>query len=339
VQSFKIIISALQSYVSIRLISIQWPDIVLRMFDFTRFFTFSFDVIRPECTVSYSPQSKLLFVLVGPLLCSFLIVLMAAGYSMFKSVRLYLMLRGYTFATPFTALGWTFTRTLKSVFLCLLVSAYTTKFAKNRMLTDGVLWYALDPALALRSDTSVVKQRLRRSAITQQSKDSKRGDHGSAVPDDWREMCDAALRMGLQDEFTRSTKRIRLLSASAFSIFIFIYQGCLETFFSSFDCVTINSMSFLRTNPTIQCNMQDSSYTNLVAISSVGVFAYCVLLPLVTILTLRSLWVSNMTMHSSMGYGQIFGFLTAQYSDRFPSWELVSCVRKVVILNTLTLQA
>jgi hypothetical protein len=335
VQSFKIIISALQSYVSIRLISIQWPDIVLRMFDFTRFFTFSFDVIRPECTVSYSPQTKLLFVLVGPLACAFLIAAMAWGYAIFKGVRICTMLRKQAVASPYNALDWSIYRTLKSVCSCLFVSAFSTKFGKIRMLKDGALWHALDPTLALRSDITVVKQRLRRPAISaaKHSKSCSRGAYNSVVPDDWQEMSDHVRAVGIQDEFTLSAKRVRLLSASAFSIFIFIYQGCLETFFSSVDCSSINSVSFLRTNPTIQCNLQDTRYLNLVVISSVGVFVFCALLPLLTIFTLRSIWVSNMNMHSNMNYSQIFGFLTMQYSKRFPWWELISCVRKVVFVG------
>jgi hypothetical protein len=172
VQSFKIILGALQSYVSLRLISIQWPDIVLRMFDFTRFFTFSFDIIRPECTVTYSPQSKLLFVLIGPLVCCFLSGLSAVSYATFKSVRMSSMLRKYAAHSPYSALDWSFFRTLKSVGSCLFVSAFVTKFGKSRMLTDGVLWYALDPSLAIRTDITVVKQRLRRSAVTPNLKGS-----------------------------------------------------------------------------------------------------------------------------------------------------------------------
>jgi hypothetical protein len=57
------------------------------------------------------------------------------------------------------------------------------------------------------------------------------------------------------------------------------------------------------------------------------------MLPLLTILTLRSQWVSNMGMHSNMSYGQVFGFLTMQYSDQFPSWELIACIRKVVFVG------
>jgi hypothetical protein len=88
VQSFKIIISALQSYVSIRLISIQWPDIVLRMFDFTRFFSFNFDIIRPECTVDYTPQTKLVFMLIGPVACALFIIMLVLLYTLFKCFKM-----------------------------------------------------------------------------------------------------------------------------------------------------------------------------------------------------------------------------------------------------------
>jgi hypothetical protein len=58
------------------------------MFDFTRFFTFNFDVIRPECTVDYSPETKLLFVLIGPFACAIIILMMTLAYTGLKCLRI-----------------------------------------------------------------------------------------------------------------------------------------------------------------------------------------------------------------------------------------------------------
>ena len=70
--------SNMQGFVSIRLLAISWPPIVLHMFDFTRFFSFNFDIIRPECTVDYTPQTKLVFVLIGPIASALFIIMLVA---------------------------------------------------------------------------------------------------------------------------------------------------------------------------------------------------------------------------------------------------------------------
>jgi hypothetical protein len=119
-QSLKVFLSGIQGYVSIRLISIEWPPIVLYMFDFTRFFTFSFDVIRPECTVDYSPQSKLVFVLIGPFACSFLILMMALMYSVFKCMRITRLLQCDSVQR---LLNWSYWQTASSVGKCLFASS------------------------------------------------------------------------------------------------------------------------------------------------------------------------------------------------------------------------
>jgi hypothetical protein len=49
VSGMRVFIKGMQSFVGIRLFDVPWPSIVLQMFDFTRFFTFSLDVLRPEC--------------------------------------------------------------------------------------------------------------------------------------------------------------------------------------------------------------------------------------------------------------------------------------------------
>ena len=92
-QSLKSFLISMQGFVSIRLLAISWPPIVLNMFDFTRYFTFNFDVIRPECTVDYTPQTKLAFVLIGPVACVLFIVAMVVAYTVFKCHRISKMLQ------------------------------------------------------------------------------------------------------------------------------------------------------------------------------------------------------------------------------------------------------
>ena len=162
VQSLKVFLSGMQAYVAIRLIDIPWPPIVLNMFDFTRFFTFSFDVIRPECTVDYSPQTKLIFVLIGPFTCSFLIITLILVYAGFKCFRISLRLQ----VTSVQRLcPRPFLQTTASVMRCLFISSLCMKYSNTRMMIDGALWNALNPALIQRVNTAVLLQKSRRRAV------------------------------------------------------------------------------------------------------------------------------------------------------------------------------
>jgi len=322
----------MQAYVSIRLIDIPWPPIVLDMFDFTRFFTFSFDVIRPECTVDYSPQTKLIFVLIGPFACAFLIIMMVLMYTGFKCMRITRLLRADGVKR---LLSWSFWQTAVSVAKCLLTSSMCLKFSKTAMMRDGALWNALNPALAQRSDTVVLRQKTRRRTVLQQHHDNfnEGGSFkASAIPEDWVLMQAAVADLRVENEFARSSKRFRLLLASALSIFIFTFQGSIEAALSTFDCKDVNGLLFLRSNPKVRCTLEDGMYVRMIATTVAGMVIYCILLPVVTIITLRSRWCRDVYIHDSMAYSQIFGFLTSLYTKACSLWELVACARKVVFV-------
>jgi hypothetical protein len=108
----------------------------LNMFDFTRLFTFNFDIIRPECTVDYSPLTKLIFVIIGPFLCSLFIVLMVLMYTVFKCRRISLCLQDKRVQR---LLHRSYSETFLSVMQCLLTSSLCLKFGKSKMLRDGAL--------------------------------------------------------------------------------------------------------------------------------------------------------------------------------------------------------
>jgi hypothetical protein len=72
VAGMKVFITGMQSFVGIRLFDISWPPVVLQMFDFTRFFSFSIDIVRPECSISYNPDTKLASLLIGPFVVHFI---------------------------------------------------------------------------------------------------------------------------------------------------------------------------------------------------------------------------------------------------------------------------
>ena len=203
------------------------------------------------------------------------------------------------------------------------------------MMSDGALWNALDPMLVKRSDTLVLRQKLRRQTVLQQQSNHSHygGDSkGFSIPQDWIEMKKFVSDLHVENEFARSAKRFRLLLASALSIFVFTFQGSVETALSTFDCNNINGVMFLRLNPKIQCRSDDILYNRMIAISIIGLVIYCLFLPCLTIILLRSRWCKDVYLHNIMAYSQIFGFLNSMYSKACSLWELVACVRKVIFV-------
>jgi hypothetical protein len=230
-------------------------------------------------------------------------------------------------------LSWTYWQTAASVAKCLLTSSLCLKFSKAAMMRDGALWNALNPALAQRSDTLVLRQKSRRRTVLQQHHDNYNEGGSlkvSAIPEDWALMQAVVNELKVEAEFARSAKRFRLLLASAFSIFIFTFQGSIEAALATFDCKSVNDMLFLRSNPKVRCTVDDAMYASMIATTAAGMIIYCVFLPVVTIITLRSSWCREVYIHDSVAYNQIFGFLTSLYSKACSLWELVSCARKVV---------
>ena len=124
-----------------------------------------------------------------------------------------------------------------------------------------------------------------------------------------------------ENEFARSAKRFRLLLASALSIFIFAFQGSIEAAQSTFDCTDVNGMLFLRRNPKVRCAVQDALYVRMIATTVAGMISSCILLPVVSIITLRSRWCREVYIHDSMAYSQIFGFRCTPKRALCGSWS------------------
>ena len=341
-QSLKIFLSSMQGFVTIRLLAISWPPIVLGMFDFTRFFTFNFDVIRPECTVDYTPQTKLVFMLIGPVACSLFIIVLVFVYTVFKCCRISNMLMADGVKCAHNK---SFKQAVVCVAQCLFTTSFCLKFSDTRMMVDGALWNALSPALSKRTNTVVLLQKSRRRAVLQSDSgvDPASLSRALPIPEDWTKMQNAVAQVQAEPEFARSAKRFRLLIASALSIFVFTFQGSIESALSTFNCKKEKDVLFLRSNPKVKCSFDDSMYSSMVTTTIIGLVMYCVLLPAVTMITLRSRWCREVYVHDSVAYGQMFGFLTSMYSKACVLWELVACVRKVafvaipVLVSTETL--
>ena len=326
VSGMKVFMKGMQAFVGIRLFEIPWPSIVLQMFDFTRFFSFSIDVLRPECSFSYNEDTKLGSILIGPFACVTFVALMMMVYVAFKCRRI---AQGLQHPTLQPLLAWEYRQTFKSVWACIICSSLCLKFTAARMMRHGILWNALNPTLVERSDTLVLNQKVRRGALAAGAADVPGSRKHDRLPRDWVAFRSAVVTFEFLDDFNRTTKRFRLMLSSAMSIFIFTFQGSMEAALSTFDC----SDGVLRKVPTVRCDLSDSLYSRLLAISIIGIIIYCVVLPCCVALVLRSRWCRDVFIHENVAYNQLVGFLTSLYNKHFQLWELVICVTKIVLIS------
>jgi hypothetical protein len=326
VAGMKVFITGMQSFVGIRLFAISWPPIVLQMFDFTRFFSFSIDVVRPECSISYNPDTKLASLLIGPFVCITFVTFMIAAYVAFKCRRISLALQHSTLQS---LLRWPYRRTFKSVRSCIIVSVFCLKFSGERLMRDGLLWNALNPSLIERANLLVLNQKFRRGAVVTGVSDNISSRTSSRTPTDWLALQSAMAPLRISEEFSRSTRRFRLMVSSAMSILLFTFQGNMEAALSTFDC----SEGLLRKSPTVKCDVSDPMYVRMLTISWFGIIVYTVILPVGVMLTLRSRWAQDVFTHDNVAYNQLVGFLTSVYRKEHRLWELVSCLRKVILIS------
>jgi hypothetical protein len=326
VAGMKVFITGMQSFVGIRLFDINWPPIVLQMFDFTRFFSFSVDVVRPECSLSYDPDTKLASLLIGPFVCIAFIAFMMIAYVAFKCRRISLFFQHPTLQS---LLHWPHERTLKSVWSCIIVSAFCLNLSGDRLMCNGLLWNALNPSLIKRTDLLVLNQKVRRGAVVTGLSDYIDSRTKSRIPTDWLALQSAVAPLSVSEEFSRTTSRFRLMVSSAMSILLFTFQGNMEAALSTFDCTE----GFLRKSPTVNCDVSDPMYVRMLAVSWLGIIMYTAVLPVAVMMTLRSRWARNVFTHDNLAYNQLVGFLTSVYCKEHKLWEIVSCLRKVVLIS------
>ena len=102
----------------------------------------------------------------------------------------------------------------------------------------------------------------------------------------------------------------------------------MEVALSTFDC----SNGFLRKSPTVKCDVSDRMYVRMQVISAFGIIIYSAILPAGVVMVLKSRWSRDAFTHDNLAYNQLVGFLTSLYSKEYSLWELVSCLRKVVLV-------
>jgi hypothetical protein len=346
-KGMKLVLSGLQSFACVRLMAglsmdndgvlsgVNWPDVILSVFEFMNTFTFSFDSLRPECTFSFSARTKLILMSVGPFLVSSAILMMAVLYAVLQAYRLHTQIsnHGLLSARASKTSG-----LFRSILYCLAVSTISMKYSRDNQVVYGPLWPALDPALVERSDIAVVSATARQRTTTlieraQEKKSILRKQQLDKLPEVWKKMIQDFKISGVTKCFSNAAQTMRLLFSSALSVFVFTFQGVMETILSTWDCKNINDRKFLRYRPDIECSSaRNELYSHMVFISCTALVLYTVVLPLCVVLVVRSRWSREMYAFNFNTYDQLFGFITSQYTSTYVSWEAVNCLRKMLLV-------
>ena len=142
---------------------VNWPPIMLSTFEFMNTFTFSFDSLRPQCNIDFSPLDKLLLISCGPFMVVAALLLLTVVYSFWKIHDICAYLKKSKLLPEHSS---TDRSLFRSVAYCFLVSVLCLKFSRANQVTYGPLWPALDPTLIERSDLSVITTRRRKTLST-----------------------------------------------------------------------------------------------------------------------------------------------------------------------------
>ncbi len=76
-------------YFFAQLIQVDWPWSVMSLFDWVRFFSFSINVVRPECAFAWKFQTKVLITLLTPVSLSLLTLFCGFIYGMVACFRMW----------------------------------------------------------------------------------------------------------------------------------------------------------------------------------------------------------------------------------------------------------
>ena len=73
----------------LQLIRVDWPLSIMSMFDWVRFFSFSINVVRPECAFSWKFETKVIVTLLTPISLSFLVCIFGLVYGMISCFKMW----------------------------------------------------------------------------------------------------------------------------------------------------------------------------------------------------------------------------------------------------------
>lgn len=78
---------------SLQLIQVDWPLSVVSLFDWFRFFSFSINVVRPECAFAWKFQTKIIVTLLTPVSLSLVTLMCGFIYGVIACFKIWKTLR------------------------------------------------------------------------------------------------------------------------------------------------------------------------------------------------------------------------------------------------------
>lgn len=318
---------------AIKLINIEWPSILMQMFDIMQYFSFSLSAVRPECAFSWSFELKVSLTLLLPILLSFMLCFYGvykSGYSCWKLYKDLQNLRSNGCKLPLT--------TFRSILSCW---AHVVFFRSVTWKPELVIWFALCPELGARlakrenmavSNWQTAKSKLKTRLSVARFLGSMGASRPSAASDFALE--DVVKVLHENDDMDARMHQIVFYSrkyfSGVFSILIFSFVGTLTAALSATLCTDFDGVMVLQNEPTIECVFASATYRNLFIMSMSAIFVYGIFMPVLVLMLLRSYWSRMMRIHDRNGYDALFGFLTSRYTRHCYLWEVIVFVNKAL---------
>jgi len=328
-----------QNIQSVKLINIDWPPELQQLFNALAYFSFSISSVRPECSFSWSFETRIVVTLLLPVALSLFVLSIGLVFGT-VSCRRFLnrmhQLRSDGAKLPLLRLS--------SIFNCWLHSVCFLPVEWNPQM---FIWYALSPELEARGlgrglrtseqNWAVFKTNLKSKILSNRVFGvARRSNRVHAAPHAeflLKDLQKVMFDSGLDCAFAAAVDKGRKFFSGVFSILVLSFVGTLTSALSSFSCEERDRTWFLVQEPTIECSISSPQYMKLSAISITAIFLYAVVVPLFVLFSLWSRWSCNMRSNDRNAFDALFGFLTSRYSSGFFMWELVTFFYKAVSVS------
>jgi len=327
-------INFMQNVMALKLFDIPWPTVVISLFDWLKFFSFSIAAVRPECAFSWDFETKVGITIISPILLSLAIAFIGVIVGMYKCFNIYIRLdavrRKLKNSIPYS----TFASVVKCWFSVVL-------FLSVDFNEQTLIWFALSPYLSNRLQARIVKDaktnwktastKLR--GLSKASMFMKRMGASASLNDkldtrDLTKLQDILKNESLDIDFARIVHQGRKFSSGVFSVMVLSFVGTLTSILSVSKCIDRDGSSFLEQDQDVECSFGSPTYARLFSLAIFGFFVYSVFLPLFIVAILGSSWCDQMRRQDYAGYEAIFGFLVARYSRRHYRWEAMVFLMK-----------
>jgi len=289
------------------------PPSMTIMFDGVQFFSFSLDIVRPECSVAIDAVLKATIIGALPVLVAIIIVMVSAFMAVMKSHLLrQTILNSVPNLMQEMTIGW------------ILYHAFLDAFVIQKPVfhRELKLWVALSPFrriqenLKLRHFNPIVA-----SAKTKYSKKFIQFARSHDIS--W-----LMIEKNCEDQFAEVTKIIQATVNGILSMILLMYAGTVQASFVVLDCVSREGSAYLRIDMETECTQTNDKYRGLFAVSSLSWILYGAVVPSGLLIFLHSSWSKFVAFSHPAAFNYMFKSLIGQYGRETPSWEVIQLLKK-----------